>query len=84
MIDSLDDDVAFYSRCFHYLSISYAKPNSISLMSVSEHKSNTSPTMELKELFACLRYAFLGESSTYPVISSDLNEVKEEKLLRVF
>jgi hypothetical protein len=39
---------------------------------------------ELKQLPAHLRYAFLGESSTFPVIiSASLNKVEEEKLLRV-
>ena len=78
-IDVLYNDVAFYSECLDYLSINYVKPDLISLMSVSEHKTNTPPTVDLKELPAHLRYAFLGESSTYPaIILSKLNEVEGE------
>ena len=77
-VDILDHDVASYFECLDYLSVSYAKPDLISLMSVSEHKTKTPPTVELKELPTHLRYAFLGESFTYLVIiSSKLNEVEE-------
>ncbi|KAL5570007.1 hypothetical protein UlMin_026582 [Ulmus minor] len=42
------------------------------------------PKLELKELPSHLRYAFLEESSYYPVIiHSSLNDLEEEKLLRV-
>ena len=42
------------------------------------------PELELKQLPDHLRYVFLGESSTLPVIiSSSLNSVQEEKLLRL-
>ena len=42
------------------------------------------PVLELKQLPSHLRYAFLGESSTLPVIiSSELSLENEEKLLRV-
>jgi len=42
------------------------------------------PKLELKELPQHLRYVFLGENSTLPVIvSSSLTGDKEEKLLRV-
>ncbi|KAL5558957.1 hypothetical protein UlMin_035168 [Ulmus minor] len=42
------------------------------------------PKLELKELPSHLRYAFLEESSYYPVIiNSSLNDLEEEKLLRV-
>ena len=42
------------------------------------------PKLELKELPQHLRYAFLGENSTLPVIiSSSLTGDKEDKLLRV-
>ena len=42
------------------------------------------PTLELKPLPSHLRYAYLGDSSTLPVIiSNSLNEVEEEKLLEV-
>ncbi|XP_022853864.1 uncharacterized protein LOC111375292 [Olea europaea var. sylvestris] len=42
------------------------------------------PKLELKQLPPHVRYAYLGESSTLPVIiSSTVSEVKEEKLLRV-
>ncbi|PON51069.1 Aspartic peptidase domain containing protein [Parasponia andersonii] len=42
------------------------------------------PELELKPLLTHLRYAFLGESSTLPVIiSASLNEEQEEKLLCV-
>ena len=51
-------------------------------------KSTTSiekpPTLELKQLPGHLRYAYLGESSTLPIIiSASLTENEEEKLLRV-
>ena len=40
--------------------------------------------MEQKPLLDHLRYEYLGQSSTLPVIiSSSLSEVEEEKLLRV-
>ncbi|KAL5544755.1 hypothetical protein UlMin_008539 [Ulmus minor] len=42
------------------------------------------PKLELKELPSHLRYAFLEESSNYPIIiNSSLNDLEEEKLLRV-
>ncbi|XP_022865871.1 uncharacterized protein LOC111385680 [Olea europaea var. sylvestris] len=42
------------------------------------------PKLELKQLSPHLRYAYLGEYSTLPVIiSSTVSEVEEEKLLRV-
>ena len=42
------------------------------------------PTLEMKKLPDHLKYAFLGESSTLPIIiSSFLSNVQEEKLLRV-
>ncbi|KAL5548894.1 hypothetical protein UlMin_004125 [Ulmus minor] len=42
------------------------------------------PKLELKELPSHLRYSFLEESSYYPVIiNSSLNDLEEEKLLRV-
>ena len=40
--------------------------------------------MELKELPKHLKYAYLGDAKTLPVIiASDLNAIQEEKLLRV-
>ncbi|KAL5569930.1 hypothetical protein UlMin_026505 [Ulmus minor] len=42
------------------------------------------PKLELKQLPSHLRYAFLEESSFYPVIiNSSLNDLEKEKLLRV-
>lgn len=42
------------------------------------------PTLELKPLPKHLRYAYLGNSNSLPVIiSAALNELQEEKLLRV-
>ena len=42
------------------------------------------PTLELKQLPTHLRYAYLGECSTLPIIiSASLIENEEEKLLRV-
>ena len=42
------------------------------------------PQLEQKPLLSHLRYAYLGESSTLPIIiSASLKAVKEEKLLRV-
>ncbi|KAL0292524.1 UNVERIFIED_CONTAM: Retrovirus-related Pol polyprotein from transposon.6, partial [Sesamum radiatum] len=42
------------------------------------------PTLELKELPKHLKYAFLGENDTLPVIiSSKLSTLEEEKLIRV-
>ncbi|KAL2525879.1 Aspartic peptidase [Abeliophyllum distichum] len=42
------------------------------------------PTLELKQLPTHLRYAYLGEQTTLPVIiANDLNEIEENKLLRV-
>lgn len=47
-------------------------------------KPSEPPTLELKELPSHLKYAFLGENETLPVIiSSKLTPVQEEKLLRV-
>ena len=43
------------------------------------------PQLEQKPLLSHLRYAYLGESSTVPVIiSASLTAVEKEKLLRVF
>ncbi|RVW68547.1 hypothetical protein CK203_063695 [Vitis vinifera] len=45
---------------------------------------NEPPKLELKWLPSHLRYAFLKDSSFYPVIiNSSLNDLEEEKLLRV-
>ena len=42
------------------------------------------PTLELKPLPEHLRYVFLGDASTFPVIiASDLSGSDEEKLLRI-
>ncbi|KAL8124541.1 hypothetical protein AgCh_012260 [Apium graveolens] len=42
------------------------------------------PTLELKPLPEHLRYAFLGDASTFPIIiTSDLSGSDEEKLLRI-
>ena len=42
------------------------------------------PKLELKVLPPHLKYAFLDDISSFPIIiSSDLNSVEEEKLLRV-
>ena len=42
------------------------------------------PTLELKPLPSHLKYAYLGDNSTLPIIiSASLNEAEEEKLLRV-
>ncbi|KAK4389706.1 Retrovirus-related Pol polyprotein from transposon.6 [Sesamum angolense] len=44
----------------------------------------TAPALELKELPKHLKYAYLGENNTLPVIiSSKLNPLEEEKLIRV-
>ncbi|MDV3180614.1 MAG: hypothetical protein Q8829_02980, partial [Candidatus Phytoplasma australasiaticum] len=43
-----------------------------------------SPTLELKPFPEHLRYAFLGDASTFPVIiASDLSGSDEDKLLRI-
>ena len=42
------------------------------------------PKLELKPLPSNLRYTFLGQDSTFPVIiNSSLSDVEEEKLLRI-
>ncbi|KAL0392655.1 UNVERIFIED_CONTAM: hypothetical protein Sradi_2488300 [Sesamum radiatum] len=42
------------------------------------------PALELKELPKHLKYAYLGENNTLPVIiSSKLNPLEEKKLIRV-
>ena len=42
------------------------------------------PKLELKPLPSNLRYAFLGQDSTFPVIiNKSLSDVEEEKLLRI-
>ncbi|XP_062114167.1 uncharacterized protein LOC133825205 [Humulus lupulus] len=47
-----------------------------------EKKNTTSDGLVLKQLFAHLRYAFLGDRSTNPIIiSASLNEEDERKLL---
>ncbi|KAL0311497.1 UNVERIFIED_CONTAM: hypothetical protein Sangu_2444400, partial [Sesamum angustifolium] len=44
----------------------------------------TAPALDLKELPKHLKYAYLGENNTLPVIiSSKLNPLEEEKLIRV-
>ncbi|KAL0287078.1 UNVERIFIED_CONTAM: hypothetical protein Sangu_2707500 [Sesamum angustifolium] len=46
--------------------------------------SITAPTLELRELPKHLKYAFLGDNDTLPVIiSSKLSALEEEKLIRV-
>lgn len=43
------------------------------------------PTLELKQLSTHLRYAYLGEKNSLPVIiSNNLTDVEEDQLLRVF
>ncbi|PIN12195.1 DNA-directed DNA polymerase [Handroanthus impetiginosus] len=54
------------------------------LSKVLKHSIEEPPTLELKPLPNHLRYAYLGESDTLPVIiSSSLSDVQIEKLLRV-
>jgi hypothetical protein len=49
-----------------------------------DEKKVEEPKLELKQLASHLRYAFLGENNTFPVvISSSLNALAEEKLLRL-
>ena len=57
----------------------------LGVFNVNNISSNKEPPkLELKELPSHLRYAFLEESSYYPVIiNSSLNDLEEEKLLRV-
>jgi len=51
---------------------------------LKKEEKDDSPKVELKQLPSHLWYAFLGEKSTFPVIiSSDLNELEEDKLLRI-
>ncbi|KAL5577978.1 hypothetical protein UlMin_019677 [Ulmus minor] len=57
----------------------------LGVFNVNNISSNKEPPkLELKELPSHLRYAFLEESSYYPVIiNSSLNDLEKEKLLRV-
>ncbi|XP_042396837.1 uncharacterized protein LOC121986983 [Zingiber officinale] len=49
-----------------------------------ESENHESPQVELKPLPSTLRYEFLGDNSTFPVIvNASLNEVDTEKLLHV-
>ena len=42
------------------------------------------PSLELKPLPEHLKYVYLGENKTFPVIiTSSLNQVQEERLIRV-
>ena len=42
------------------------------------------PKLELKPLPSNLRYAFLGQDSTFPIIiKKSLRDIEEEKLLRI-
>ncbi|KAL5549750.1 hypothetical protein UlMin_004981 [Ulmus minor] len=57
----------------------------LGIFNVNNISSNKEPPkLELKELSSHLRYAYLEESSYYPVIiNSSLNDLEEEKLLRI-
>ena len=51
---------------------------------LKQHEIEEPPKLELKALPPHLKYAFLGENSSFPVIiSNDLDKVEEDKLLRV-
>ncbi|KAJ4720983.1 DNA-directed DNA polymerase [Melia azedarach] len=72
----------------HYLGA--APPYSLRRQNFEELDRNhfqplsSTPNLELKPLPSHLRYAYLGENSTFPVIiSASLSELEEEKLLRV-
>lgn len=83
-IDTLSCDVADYAKMLDCLHVCYVDHNNPSLMPVKEIKEIKPPVLELKQLHVHLSYAFLGESSTYPVIIIvDLTELEREKLLRV-
>ena len=53
-------------------------------LEISVPSTDKAPTLELKQLPMHLKYVFLGNDSTLPVIiSADLTPVEEEKLLRI-
>lgn len=46
--------------------------------------SQDPPKLELKPLPSHLRYAFLGDNSSYPVIiNNSLSDLEEEKLVKI-
>ncbi|PIN27063.1 hypothetical protein CDL12_00161 [Handroanthus impetiginosus] len=77
VVKTLDASKVFKSRGVE--SLARTSPSKVLKPSVEEP-----PTLELKPLPSHLRYAYLGESDTLPVIiSSSLSDVQVEKLLRV-
>lgn len=67
-------------------SIFEAVQTGISIEEATKHtdceKTKELPSLELKELPAHLKYVFLGENNTFPIIiASDLNEEQEQKLV---
>ena len=79
-------------ECVHYLEATTLVSNARRARFEEHGKSSTSlipsiqegPKLKLKELPSHLRYAYLGENSTLPVIISiSLTCTEEEKLLRV-
>jgi hypothetical protein len=91
--DTEDEDVADYVQRLEaspYLKKFNPPPEPLGLadLKTSQAKLKPSleeaPNLELKPLPEHLRYAFLGESSTLPVIiASNLSGNEEEKLLRI-
>ncbi|MCQ7416395.1 reverse transcriptase family protein, partial [Salmonella enterica] len=83
-LGDLDQDIAFFCDALNHLPVERKMKCKVMELTVKDDVPTKVSAPELKQLPAHLRYAFLGESSTFPVIiSASLNKVEEEKLLRV-
>ena len=89
---SSDDENQLLAECALYLDAfkSVAKSGRLKFEDLGPAPTKSqpiiiaAPTLNLKRLPSHLRYVFLGVSKTLPVIiSANLSEVEEEKLLRV-
>jgi hypothetical protein len=87
---STNSDSEDIEMCARFLesNLPYTRKRYFEELGTGPEKSQPSilkpPKLELKQLPPHLRYAYLGESNTLPVIISNMvSEVEEEKLLRV-
>ncbi|KAI9100843.1 hypothetical protein K1719_024205 [Acacia pycnantha] len=87
--EELDEDVV--EELFRYDLFPHSRPRTLEPLEVSDALSTplkpsieVPPVLELKPLPSHLKYTYLGDSNTLPVIiSSTLSNLQEEKLLRV-
>ncbi|KAL0439042.1 UNVERIFIED_CONTAM: hypothetical protein Slati_2387200 [Sesamum latifolium] len=84
LVDVLDPLVQSFATTNNKDHVKFAIEESLTPEQVKALEENMAPVLELKELPNHLKYAFLGENNTLPVIiSSKLTPLEEKKLVRV-